>query len=60
MHAKTISPNKDKDGVPGIWDHGRDMAVGGQLMDDSSRNRLLKDAKRLGDKFGAGKGGGFL
>lgn len=43
-----------------IWDHGRDMAVGGRLMDDSSRSKMLKDAKGLGDRFSSGKKGGYL
>ncbi|KAJ3720195.1 hypothetical protein DFJ43DRAFT_726146 [Lentinula guzmanii] len=44
----------------GIWDHGRDMAVSGRLMDDSKRNKMIRDAKSLGDRFGSGKSGGFL
>jgi len=46
--------------VPGIWDHSRDMGLGGRLMDDDKRNKMLKEAKGLGDRFGSGKGGGFL
>ncbi|KAF5385557.1 hypothetical protein D9757_006741 [Collybiopsis confluens] len=41
----------------GIWDHGRDMALSGRLMDDSQRNKLIRDAKSLGDRFGSGKSG---
>lgn len=44
----------------GIWDHSRDMAVGGRLMDEKDRRRVIKDAKGLSDRFGAGKGGSFL
>ncbi|KAJ3967878.1 hypothetical protein EV361DRAFT_456923 [Lentinula raphanica] len=44
----------------GIWDHGRDMAVSGRLMDDSKRNKMIKEAKSLGDRFGSGSSGGFL
>ncbi|KAJ4485252.1 hypothetical protein J3R30DRAFT_3654799 [Lentinula aciculospora] len=44
----------------GIWDHGRDMAMSGRLMDDSKRNKMIKDAKSLGDRFGTGNSGGFL
>jgi hypothetical protein len=36
------------------------MGLGGRLVDDSVRNRILKDARTLGDKFGTGKEGGFL
>jgi len=44
----------------GIWDHGRDMALSGRLMDDSKRNKMIRDARSLGDRFGSGSGGGFL
>lgn len=29
-------------------------------MDDEKRNKLVQEAKGLGDRFGAGKSGGFL
>lgn len=45
---------------PAIWDHSRDMSLGGRLMDDKQRQKLLRDAKGLGDRFGTGKSGGFL
>ncbi|KAF8551915.1 hypothetical protein OG21DRAFT_1512145 [Imleria badia] len=45
---------------PAIWDHSRDMSLGGRLMDDKQRQKLLHDAKGLGDRFGTGKSGGFL
>lgn len=45
---------------PGIWDHSRDMSLGGRLMDDKQRQKLLHDAKGLGDRFGTGTSGGFL
>ncbi|KAL4069092.1 hypothetical protein J3A83DRAFT_4535631 [Scleroderma citrinum] len=52
---------KDVDEEPSaIWDHARDMSLGGRLMDDKQRQRMLRDAKTLGDRFGAGKSGGFL
>ncbi|KAG8731084.1 hypothetical protein FRC11_005190 [Ceratobasidium sp. 423] len=52
---------KDPDEAPpGIWDHSRDMALSGRLMDESSRQKMLKDAKGLGDRFGHGRSGGFL
>jgi hypothetical protein len=36
------------------------MSLGGRLMDDKQRQKLLRDAKGLGDRFGTGKSGGFL
>ena len=56
--AKGNSMEGEKD--LGIWDHGRDMAVSGRLMDDSQRNKMIRDAKSLGDRFGSGSSGGFL
>ncbi|KAJ3551064.1 hypothetical protein NM688_g4939 [Phlebia brevispora] len=50
----------EDEGPPVIWDHTRDMAVGGRLMDDSTRNKYIREARGLGDRFGAGKSGGFL
>jgi len=53
--------NKDADEPPSaIWDHSRDMSLGGRLMDDTQRQKLVRDAKGLGDRFGTGKSGGFL
>ncbi|KAG6890871.1 hypothetical protein C0992_012007 [Termitomyces sp. T32_za158] len=43
-----------------IWDHSRDMSIGGRLMDDSKRTKLIHEAQGLGDRFGTGKSGGFL
>lgn len=43
-----------------IWDHSRDMSIGGRLMDDSRRTKLIHEAQGLGDRFGVGKSGGFL
>jgi len=43
-----------------IWDHTRDMGVGGRLMDEKDRRRIIQDAKGLSDRFGASKGGSFL
>jgi hypothetical protein len=43
-----------------LWDHSRDMSMGGRLMDDGARKKLLNDAKGLGDRFGAGSSGSFL
>ncbi|KZV77439.1 hypothetical protein PENSPDRAFT_645094 [Peniophora sp. CONT] len=48
------------EGPPGIWDHQRDMATGGRLMDDRDRRKLINDSKDLSSRFGAGTSGGFL
>jgi len=45
---------------PGVWEHGRDMALSGRLMDDKTRDKYIKDARGLGDRFGSGRSGGFL
>ncbi len=50
----------DEDEPPAFWDHGRDMGIGGRLMDDKTRNKFISEAKGLGDRFGSGKSGGFL
>ncbi|KAI0307455.1 hypothetical protein B0F90DRAFT_1621668 [Multifurca ochricompacta] len=55
--------NRPKDGgeePAAIWDHTRDMAVGGRLMDEKDRRRVIQDAKGLSERFGASKGGSFL
>ncbi|CCO35146.1 putative protein KIAA1704 OS=Homo sapiens GN=KIAA1704 PE=1 SV=1 [Rhizoctonia solani AG-1 IB] len=58
LHAPAVKdPNE---APPGIWDHSRDMGLTGRLMDDSSRQKMLKDAKGLGDRFGHSRSGGFL
>jgi len=56
-HEVTKKPD-EKD--LGIWDHSRDMGLGGRLMDDDKRNKMLKEAKGLGDRFGSGTSSGFL
>ncbi|KAI5992503.1 hypothetical protein EDD15DRAFT_991397 [Pisolithus albus] len=43
-----------------IWDHSRDMSIGGRLMDEKQRNQMLRETRGLGDKFAMGKSGGFL
>jgi hypothetical protein len=59
QHGAGLKP--DADAPPAaIWDHGRDMALSGRLMDDAQRARIIKDSKGLGDRFGAGKGGSFM
>lgn len=60
QHAETGKKTPGESEIPGIWDHSRDMGLGGRLMDDEKRSKMLKEAKGLGDRFGSGKGGGFL
>ena len=45
------SHQKEEGEDKAIWDHSRDMAIGGRLMDDSKRNAIVKDAKTLNDRF---------
>ncbi|KAJ7474162.1 hypothetical protein FB451DRAFT_1351515 [Mycena latifolia] len=61
MHAKTKPGEKDAedDGKSKIWERDRDMALSGRLMDDSKRNKMIAEAKGLGERFGTGKTGGF-
>ncbi|KZP26086.1 hypothetical protein FIBSPDRAFT_679698, partial [Athelia psychrophila] len=61
LHAKEGAGAKEegKEKDAGIWDRDRDMGLGGRLMDDKTRAKIVADAKGLGDRFGAGKGGGF-
>ncbi|TEB30649.1 hypothetical protein FA13DRAFT_1630254 [Coprinellus micaceus] len=61
QHAKTTDGKKDdSEGPPIIWDHSRDMAIGGRLMDDDKRNAMVRESKGLGDRFSSGRSGGFL
>ena len=61
QHAKAIDAKKDdSEGPPVIWDHSRDMAIGGRLMDDDKRNAMVRESKGLGDRFSSGRSGGFL
>jgi len=63
QHAEVVGrksgKEKDKDSAV-IWDHARDMGVGGRLLDDDKRNKMVNEAKGLGDRFNSGKSGGFL
>jgi hypothetical protein len=64
MHSSTqkssnSKSDKDKE-PPALWDHSRDMSMGGRLMDEKQRGKLIQDAKSLGDRFGSGKSGGYL
>jgi len=56
MHAKNQEPPepKSKKDEP-IWDHSRDMALSGRLMDDKSRNKIIADSAGLSDRFGSSK-----
>ncbi|KAG8835778.1 hypothetical protein FRC17_001172 [Serendipita sp. 399] len=42
-----------------IWDRDRDMAIGGRMLDQTSRNKLIQDAKSLGDRFRASNRGAY-
>ncbi|KAF8272403.1 hypothetical protein EI94DRAFT_1718555 [Lactarius quietus] len=61
-HAQEEAKRKKDapDEPAGIWDHSRDMALGGRLMDEKDRRRIVQDAKGLSDRFGGSKGGSFL
>ncbi|KAK7051369.1 hypothetical protein VNI00_004869 [Paramarasmius palmivorus] len=59
-HTKAMKNNDEDEKDKAIWDHSRDMSLGGRLMDDSARNKLIRDARGLGDRFSTGKSGGFL
>lgn len=58
--SKGKAGDEDEDSEKAIWDHSRDMSLGGRLMDDHKRNRMIREAKGLGERFGSGKGGSFL
>ena len=62
QHTEKSEKSKkgEDDGPPAIWDHGRDMALSGRLMDDKTRDKFIQDARGLSDRFGSGKGGSFL
>ncbi|ETW87722.1 hypothetical protein HETIRDRAFT_469948 [Heterobasidion irregulare TC 32-1] len=62
-HADADSRKKkddDGEGPPAIWDHSRDMSLGGRLMDEKDRQKMIRDARGLSDRFGTGRSGGFL
>ncbi|TFK71692.1 hypothetical protein BDN72DRAFT_764479 [Pluteus cervinus] len=60
QHSATLAAGPSKKEDPVIWDHSRDMAIGGRLIDDDKRNQMVREARSLGDRFGSGKRGGFL
>ncbi|KIJ45058.1 hypothetical protein M422DRAFT_167158 [Sphaerobolus stellatus SS14] len=57
MHQTARGKKGEKEKDEGIWDHARDMSIGGRLMDDSQRSKMIKDSRALGDRFGKGKSG---
>jgi hypothetical protein len=59
MHSKSLKEDKT-DEFAGIWDHQRDMSIGGRLMSDRQRKEMIKEAGSLRDRFGSGKSGSFL
>lgn len=42
-----------------ICDHAHDMALSGRLMDNRSREKAIRDARGLRERFGSGKSGGL-
>jgi len=56
MHAKneeTSQPKSKKDEP--LWDHSRDMALSGRLLDEKSRSKIIADSAGLSDRFGSSK-----
>lgn len=60
QHSSKTKEEDASEEPPALWDHSRDMSLGGRLMDDKSREKMIKDARGLGDRFGSSKSGGFL
>lgn len=40
--------------APMIWDRDAALSVGGRLMDEKKRGKMVADANALGDRFGSG------
>jgi hypothetical protein len=59
-HSEKMKDQKKDPKADMIWDHERDMSLGGRLLGDSERNKMIRDARSLGDRFGSSKSGGFL
>nr|GAT54579.1 predicted protein [Mycena chlorophos] len=59
MHAAAGKGAEKDDEPKAIWDRDRDMGLGGRLMDAEKRNKMIKEAKGLGDRFSAGRTGGY-
>jgi hypothetical protein len=59
MHSKTSAvaeaEEKKKREDEGLWNHSRDMALSGRLLDDRTRNKFITEARGLGDRFGSSK-----
>jgi len=51
QHAATVGTNSAGKELPVIWDHSRDIGLGGRLMDDEKRGKMLQEAKGLGGLF---------
>ncbi len=37
-----------------IWDRDAALSIGGRLMDEKKRGKMIADANALGDRFGSG------
>jgi len=59
MHQAVQASLPAKGDDEAIWDRDRDMGSGGRPMDLKSRNKLIQDAKSLGDRFGSSKRGAY-
>lgn len=57
MHREKQEGKKKDTAEDVIWDHDRDMSVGGRLMDERQRSRMIHDAQALSSRFSRGKGG---
>lgn len=44
---------------PAFWDHSQHMGITGRLLTDQEREKKIKDARGLNDRFGHGKGGAY-
>jgi len=60
IHESKTKEDEEDPKAKMLWDHSRDMSLGGRLMDDGARQKMLRDAKGLGERFGSGTSGGFL
>jgi hypothetical protein len=58
MHQAAQSTETDK-ATEAYWDRERDLGMGGRIMDQKTRNKMIQDAKSLGDRFGSSKRGAF-
>ena len=56
-----LNPGQKQEKDNEIWNHERDIVRGGRLpMDESSRKKMISDARGLSDRFGSGSRGSFL